>query len=388
MSLSSGANTHGMPLDGITVVDFTSNGAGPACTMLLGDFGADIIKIEATTGDNTRHWGSTRLGKKRDLTPSFVSLNRNKSSVVLDLKSDSGRRAALELIAKTDVVIESFTPGVAARLGIGYEKISRPDLVYCSLSGYGQTGPLTDRPGFDMLMQAFVGHMSITGEAGRPSVRNGPSSIDILTGAHAALSITLALMYRARTGLGQLIDVSLFDTSIYLVGMYIADYKATGKVPGKFGSHLPLITPYGIFKAKDREFFIGVSDDAMWEKLCTGIGKPELATDLRFRRNSDRTKNSEELNSTLASIFALHDAQVWIDLSLRLGIPNSLVRDMAEVAEDAHANARGLFIDSGIDGLPIVGTPFKMSLTPGRLRKRPPSLDEDRERVLDSKANT
>lgn len=378
-----------LPLDGITVVDFTSNGAGPSCTMLLGDFGAEVIKVESPGGDSTRHWGSTRLGENRDFTPSFLSLNRNKSSIALDLKSEQGRQSVQALIARADVIIESFTPGVAARLGIGYEQVSvtRPDIVFCSLSGFGQNGPLADRPGFDMLMQAFVGHMSITGEPGRPSVRNGPSSIDLLTGAHAALAIVLAVRHRDRTGIGQAIDISLFDTSVYLVGMYISDYKATGELPGKMGSHLPLMTPYGVFRARDREFYIGMSSDAMWRSFCNEVGRPELAADPRFVHNGERTRNSKALHAELDVIFAREDAQHWLDLALRLGLPASLVRDIAEVAADAHTAARGLIIDSGIEGVPIVGTPFRMSATPGSMRKRPPGLDEDRQRLLGRAAN-
>lgn len=380
------ADQPALPIDDVTVVDFTSNGAGPACTMLLGDFGANVIKIESRTGDNTRHWGSSRLGERGDLTPSFVSLNRNKSSVVLDLKSAEGKREVLRLIGGADVVIESFTPGVMARLGLHYDDLDRPDLVYCSLSGFGQTGPLANRPGFDMLMQAFAGHMSITGEEGRPSIRNGPSSIDLLTAAHAALGIVLALMHRKKTGFGQYIDISLFDTSLYLSAPYVTEFNANGAIAGKFGSHLPLMTPYGIFKARDREFFIGVSDDAMFAKFAAALGRAELM-DARFSRNASRTKLSRELNDLLGSIFATADADIWVDVCVNLGVPTSLVRNMGEVARDTHAEARGLLIDSGLNGLRTVGTPFKMSRTPGRLRKPPPGLDQDRASIVRDPSN-
>lgn len=379
-----------LPLDGITVIDFTSNGAGPACSMLLGDFGAQVIKVEPPAGDSTRKWGSTRLGENREFTPTFLSLNRNKSGIVLDLKSPAGKQSAHALIGGADVVIESFSPGVAARLGIGYEEISasRPQIIYCSLSGFGQTGPLADRPGFDMLLQAFAGHMSITGEPGRTSVRNGPSSIDYLTGAHAAFGIMLALRHRERTGRGQAIDVSLFDSAIYLIGNHLTDYMATGRVPGKFGPDFPLMAPYGIFQAKDREFYIGVSSDVMWQKFCQSIDRPDLATDPRFQHNADRLRNREVMHAELRPVFAARNAGYWIDLAVRLGIPNSLVRNLAEVAQDEHAAARGLIIDSGIDGVRTVGTPLKLSATPGRVRKRPPSLDEDRARILGERTAT
>ena len=372
------------PLDGITVVDFTNNGAGPCCSMLLGDFGAQVVKIEPPGGDATRYWGAARLGAGGEFTPTFISLNRNKYGVVLDLKSDEGRRVVAELIERADVVIESFSPGVADRLGIGYREVSakRPEVVYCSVSGFGQTGPLSQRPGFDMLLQAFCGHMSLTGEKGRPSVRNGPSSIDYLTGAHAAFGIMVALRHRERTGKGQHVDSCLFDNAVYLVSNHLTDCMATKRIPGKMGSDFALLAPYGVFMAKDREFYIGVSSDAMWQKLCEAMGRGELAADPRFARNADRLKNREVMQAELRKIFPERNAQEWIDIAVRLGIPNSLVRNLAEVAEDEHLAARGLLYDSGIEGVKTVGTPFKMSLTPGMPRKRAPALDEDRDYVL------
>ena len=201
------------PLEGIVVLDFTNNGAGPCCSMLLGDFGAEVIKVEPLQGDSSRQWGSTRVGQNNHFTPTYIALNRNKHSIALDLKSPDGQRIVQDLLARADIVIESFTPGVADRLGIGYQDVSakRPEIIYCSVSGFGQTGPLASRAGFDMLLQAHCGHMSITGEEGRPSVRNGPSSIDFLTGAHAAFGIMLALRHRDQTGRGQLVDSCLFD---------------------------------------------------------------------------------------------------------------------------------------------------------------------------------
>jgi len=383
--MSSKQETSGaQPLEGITVIDFTLNGAGPSCSMLLGDFGANVIKIEPPSGDSTRYWGATRLGEKGDMTPTYLSLNRNKWGIALDMKSAEGKQTALDLIAKADVVIESFSPGVAARLGIGYDDVSKlkPGIIYCSLSGFGQTGPLTARPGFDMLLQAYSGHMSLTGEPGRLSVRNGPSSIDYLTGAHAAFGIMVALRHRDRTGIGQAVDVSLFDTSIYLVSNHLTDYNATGRIPGKMGSDFALLAPYGIFQAKDREFYIGVSSDTMWQKFCEAMERPDLAADERYKSNAGRLKNRESMQATLRPIFAGHDAQYWVDMAIRLGIPTTLVRNLAEVSTDEQAEARGLFIETGVKGVRTVGTPLKLSVTPGTVRKHSPSLDEDRAVVL------
>jgi crotonobetainyl-CoA:carnitine CoA-transferase CaiB-like acyl-CoA transferase len=372
------------PLEGIVVLDFTNNGAGPACSMLLGDFGADVIKVEPPQGDATRAWGATRMGERGQFTPTYISLNRNKSSIALDLKSEEGKAAVQALMANADVIIESFSPGVAARLGIGYEEISkkRPEVVYCSVSGFGQSGPLTERPGFDNLLQAFCGHMSLTGEPGRPSVRNGPSSIDYLTGAHAAFGIMVALRHRDLTGKGQWVDSCLFDNAIYLVGNHLTDAMATKRIPGKMGSHFALMAPYGVFRASDREFYIGVSSDLMWQKLCEAAGRPDLAADPRFARNADRLNNRAALHEEVGRMFVAKPAQHWINVALSLGIPHSLVRDLGEVAQDEHMAARGLLYDSGIEGVRTVGTPFKMSLTPGTHAKRAPALDADRESIL------
>jgi crotonobetainyl-CoA:carnitine CoA-transferase CaiB-like acyl-CoA transferase len=374
-----------MPLQGITVIDFTNNGAGPCCSMLLGDFGAEIIKVEPPGGDATRHWGSARMGARGEFTPTYISLNRNKYGIVLDLKSAEGKEAARELIGRADVVIESFSPGVAERLGIGYKDVcaKRPEIVYCSVSGFGQSGPLSKRPGFDMLLQAYCGHMSITGEKDRPSVRNGPSSIDYLTGAHAAFGIMLALRHRDRTGKGQQVDSCLFDNAIYLVSNHLTDSMATKRIPQKMGSDFALLAPYGVFMAKDREFYIGISSDAMWQGFCDAIGRKSWATDPSFLHNADRLKNRQMMQDLLRDVFVERNAQEWIDIAVRLGIPNSLVRNLAEVAEDEHLAARGLLYDSGIDGVKTVGTPFKLSLTPGTPRKRAPALDEDRAYILD-----
>ncbi|OFW27538.1 MAG: hypothetical protein A3H27_18280 [Acidobacteria bacterium RIFCSPLOWO2_02_FULL_59_13] len=215
-------------------------------------------------------------------------------------------------------------------------------------------------------------------------MRNGPSSIDYLTGAHAAFGIMLALRHRERTGRGQAVDASLFDNAVYLAGNHLTDCMATGRIPGKMGSDFALLAPYGVFQAKDREFYIGISSDTMWEKFCQTAGRPDLAGDPRFLHNADRLHNREVMQAELRTLFVERNAQEWIDIAVRLGIPNSLVRDLSEVAKDEHLAARGLLIDSDIDGAKTIGTPFKMSLTPGTIRKRPPGLDEDRVRILAS----
>lgn len=365
-----------LPLAGLQVLDFTANAAGPACSMLLADFGADVVKVEPPEGDATRRWGKARLGERGDLTPTFVSMNRNKQSIVLDLKDPRGAKEARDRIAAADVVIESYAPGVAARLGIGYKDASaiKPNIIYCSVSGFGQTGPLSSRPGFDMLMQAFAGHMSITGERGRSSVRSGPSAIDLMTGAHGAFAILLALRHRDKTGEGQAIDVSLYDSAVYMICNHLSEFLTSGRLPEKFGSDFPLIAPYGVFWAKDREFYLGVSSDRMWQSWCKEMARPDLARNPSFADMSSRVTNREALLAEVAETFKMRTASEWVDAAIALGIPASLVQTMEEVARHEHTLARELIIDSGAAGIKTVGIPIKMSRTPGVHRLPPPSL--------------
>jgi len=271
------------PLAGVRVLDFTTAMAGPTASMLLADFGARVVKVEPPEGESSRRWGIARFGPAGDQTGLFAALNRNKASIAVDLKSPEGVAAVRALAARADVVIESFKPGVAERLGVGYEQLSegRPELVYCSVSGFGQTGPLREQPGYDQLLQAYAGHMSVTGEAGRPSVRIGPSAIDLLTGAHAAFGIVLALRERDRTGRGQRLETSLYDSSLHLITHFVADYTGSGRLPGKLGGSFAFIAPYGMFQGGDREFYMGVGTDVMFAKLCEALAAPELARDPR-----------------------------------------------------------------------------------------------------------
>jgi len=344
----------------------------------LADFGADVLKVEPPGGDATRRWGKLRLGKDRDFTPTFVSMNRNKKSVVLDLKQPKDVALALDLIADADIVIESYAPGVADRLGVGYTEATKanPAIIYCSVSGFGQTGPLSRRPGFDMLMQAFAGHMSITGERGRGSVRSGPSSIDLMTGAHGAFAIMVALRHRDNTGEGQAIDVSLYDSAVYMIANHITDFLATGDLPDKFGADFPLLAPYGVFKGKDREFYLGVSSDKMWSRFCEAMGQSTLGGEEKFATMAGRLQHKDELFERLFPIFKTKSAEEWVSLAIDLGIPASLIQTMEEVAAHEHTRARGLIVDSGVSGVKTVGIPIKMSVTPGRCWRSPPALGE------------
>jgi formyl-CoA transferase len=367
------------PLDGVRVLDFTTAMAGPTASMLLADFGASVVKVEPPEGESSRRWGVSRFGPAGDQTGLFAALNRNKASITVDLKSPQGQSAVHALAAAADVVIESFKPGVAARLGIGYEQLSEehPELVYCSISGFGQTGPLREHPGYDQLLQAYAGHMSVTGEAGRPSVRIGPSAIDLVTGAHAAYGIVLALRERDQSGRGQHLETSLYDSSLHLITHFIADYTGSGQLPGKLGGDFAFLAPYGMFAGSDREFYMGVGTDTMFGKLCEALDVAALAQDPRFASNGARLEHRAQLTALLEPLFAQREAAHWTRLCRELGIPASLVSDLSEVIEQEQALAREMVLETGITGVRSAGIPIKLARTPGTIRRPPPSLGAD-----------
>lgn len=369
-------------LEGIRVVDFTSAMAGPQCSMLLADFGAEVVKVEPPGGELSRKWGKNRFGPNDEFSGLFVALNRNKASVEIDLKSDKGRGTVRSLLESADVVLEGFTPGVADRLGIGYVEVAvyNPQVVYCSISGFGQNGPLRERPGMDMLMQAYAGHMSITGEDGRPSVRTGPSPIDLLTGTNAAVGILLALLERGKSGQGQYVETSLYDTAIELISHFIADYTGSGELPRKTGGHFAFSSPYGIFRGSDREFYIGASHQKSYEALCKAINRDDLIADARFAGNPERIQNREALHRELEPVFATRTGQEWVDLCVELSIPASLVAGIDEVCTQEQARVREMLVPSGIEAVVNAGFPIKMSRTPARTHRSAPRVGEDTER--------
>lgn len=351
------------------------------CTMLLADFGAKVIKIEPPDGDYGRRWGQTRFGPLSDQSGLFVAMNRNKASVVADLKDAADKKLVDSLMAGADVVVENFKPGVADRLGVGYSAARElnASIVYCSISGFGQTGPLRESPGLDMLMQAYVGHLSVTGEPGRPSVRIGPSPIDMLAGTNGALGIMMALFERQRSGRGQYIDTSLYEASIEMVSHFIADYTGGGPLQGKSGQYFAFSSPYGIFDASDREFYVGAAHQRGFTKLCEEIGRPELVDDPKFRTNADRIKNRQDLHEILFPVFRERTAEEWVRRCTDLGIPASLVMSLDEVVEQPQAAAREMVVSAGIGTVRSAGVPVKLSETPGSRRRAAPHLGADNE---------
>jgi crotonobetainyl-CoA:carnitine CoA-transferase CaiB-like acyl-CoA transferase len=374
-----------LPLDGIRVLDLSGHASGPMCAMVLGDFGAEVIKVEAPRGDHARAWGTARFGKKKDISSEFGALNRNKSSIVIDLKNPRGLALAKELVKKSDVVLENFKPGVLERLGLGYSVIAELNAkaILCSISAFGQTGPLSARPGFDLLMQAYAGALSITGEPDRPAVRIGPSTIDFMTASHGVIGIMMALRERDHSGKGQHVDTSLYESAIVQMTHMILDSSATGVVPGRWGPYFPFLAPYGIFAASDREFYLGASTNDMWKRLIEAIGRQDLFADPRFTNNSDRARNQDALYEIMVPIFKSKTAKEWIDLATELKIPHSLIHSLGEVIHQPQALAREAVVPvEGIPGGVSAGIPIKLSRTPGQIRKAPPSLGEDTDAVL------
>ncbi len=377
--------TDQLPLAGLKVADFTQVMSGPTGTMLLADFGADVTKIEPPTGDGSRRWGSNRYGDTDQFSALYLSLNRNKRSIALDLKSPDGLAIARKIILQSDILVENFKPGVMKRLGLGYEQLSveHPGLIYCSISGFGQTGPLSHRPGYDQLMQAYAGLLSITGEQGRPAVRIGPTAIDILTGTHGVVGILAALRDRDRTGKGQLVDTSLYEAAVHLMTQWICDYSISKVPPGRSGPYFPFTAPYGIFQAQDREFYIGVGNQKMWEAFCRELGLEALLEDKQFSSNRLRAKNQRVLYDVLEPLFRSKPVQVWVDMCERLSIPYSLITSVDEVVKQEQALSRKAVVPiDGMAPLLMAGLPIKLSRTPGSIRRSPPAISGNADEIL------
>ncbi len=313
-----------LPLAHIRVLDLTQVMAGPFCTLLLGDMGADVIKVEPPEGgDLSRSMGGADLAMKgRDKAP-FMGLNRNKRSVALDLRSEAGREAFLALVATADVLVENFRPGVTARLGVDYETLSalNPRLVYASISGFGQTGPYADRPGFDLIAQAMSGVMSVTGEDGGEPTKCGLPISDLAAGLYAAAGVMAALLARERTGRGQHVETSLFEAALGLSVWESTEYWATGRAPRALGSAHRLNAPYQAFRTGDGHLVLAALTPAQWVNLCRALGRPGLADDPRFAGNGDRMARRGELAAEIEAALAADSTDAWVARLLEAGVP-------------------------------------------------------------------
>ena len=376
----------GLPLDGVRVLDLTRNLAGPYAAMILGELGADVVKVEQPgRGDDTRHWGPPFWGGEG---PIFLAANRNKRSVAFDLRTGEAREAMARLTRRSDVLLESFRPGAIDRLGYGYDwaRALNPGLVYCSITPYGEGGPVGDRPGYDPLIQAFSGIMSVTGEPGRPPVRAGVSVIDMATGMWAALAVLAALLQRREDGRGRRLVASLYETGLAWMSYHLASYWAGGEPPAAYGSAQPLIVPYQAFPTADGHLMIAAPNDALFGRLGAVLGHAEWATDPRFAHNPDRVANREELTALIGGATA---GRATADLAAALeaaGVPCSPIRDTAEAAADPQTLAVGIVqeIDHpAIAGFRSLGLPFLVDGRRPPLRRPPPSLGQHQAEVLD-----
>jgi formyl-CoA transferase/CoA:oxalate CoA-transferase len=369
-------------LSHISVLDLTRVLSGPYCTMLLADMGARVIKVEQPgKGDDTRAWGPPFLNGE---SAYFLSINRNKESITLNFKDPDGRRVLDRLIARADVLVENFRPGTLAKLGLDYASLAEthPRLVYCSISGFGQTGPRSAEAGYDAVMQGEGGLMSITGAADGPPFRLGVAIADIVSGMFAAQGITLALVARERTGRGQAVDIGMLDSVAALLTYQAGIFFATGSAPGRLGNRHPTIVPYETFTASDGEFVLAIGTDDQWRRFCEIA---ELGQDERFVTNRQRVTAYDELKPVLVNRLRMQPRSYWIERLTAAGVPCGSVRNLQELFADPQMAAREMVaaIDHPTAGaLQLLGTPIKLSNTPGAVRTSPPTLGQHTRAIL------
>ena len=375
-----------LPLEGVRVLDISQVMAGPFACMLLGDLGADVIKIEPPgTGDQTR--GSMGFKMKGPDSLGFLNMNRNKRSVALDLKSEAGKAVLLKLVQEADILIENYRPGAMKRLGLGYEQLREvnPKLVYTSISGFGQNGPWADRPGFDLMAQAMSGVMSVTGYPDSPPVKAGVPVADIGCALFAVYATLSAYIGAKNTGQGQYVDAALFDAAMAFSVWDICDYWGTGKPPQPLGTSNKMTAPYQAMACSDGWFVMGANNQKLWEKLCKLMGREELLADPRFANIAQRLAHRAELQDELEKTFKQHPKDHWVETLLANGIPAGPILSYPEAFGSEHAQARRMRmeIDHPIEGrVPNIGFPVKLSATPQQVRRHPPLLGEHTDEVL------
>ena len=380
------------PLAGLLVLDISRALAGPYCTMMLGDLGADVIKVEQPgRGDESRGWGPPFVGDPYESYPGesayFMAINRSKRSLTVNLKSSAGQDIIKRLAALSDVLVENFRTGSLEKLGLGYDDLRtcNPSLVYCSISGYGRTGPYAERPGYDFIIQAEGGIMGVTGPVEGPPYRVGVSIVDITTGMFASTAILAALRARDLTGEGQLLDLSLLDSQVALLANVASNYLVGGVEPSRMGNAHFNIAPYEVFRARDRWFALGALNARQWGMLCEFVEMPELIDDPRFADNPSRVANRDALSEILNQVFATRDAAEWLGKLQEAGIPSGPINAIKDVFNHPQAETRELKLEiehptAGLVGFP--GFPYKFSGTPAELRRPPPLLGEHTEEVL------
>ncbi len=369
-------------LHGITVLDLTRVLSGPYCTMMLADMGARVIKIEQPRkGDDTRGWGPPFVNGE---SAYFLSVNRNKESVTLDFKQPEGRVILDRLIASADVLVENFRPGTLTKLGLDYPSLAaaHPRLIYCAISGFGQTGPRSREAGYDAVMQAEGGLMSLTGFADGPPTKFGVAIADVATGMFAAQAVTAALFHRERTGRGQQVDIAMLDSVVGLLTYQAGIYFANDAAPSRIGNRHPTIVPYETFTAADGDFVVAVGNDDLWRRFCEVVG---VAADERFATNRQRVTQYDALKPLLDASLRAQSRSQWIERLKAGGVPCGAVRDLQEVFADPQVKARDMVVElehPTVGTLKQVGTPLKFSETPGAIRTPPPTLGQHTDAVL------
>ena len=372
-----------LPLDGMRVLEITQVMSGPFCGLLLGDLGADVIKVEKPEGDDSRRMAPPSINGE---SVAFMAINRNKRGLGLNLKSAEAREIFRTLAAKSDVVIENFRPKAMQDFGLGYDDLValNPALIYCSISGFGQTGPYRERRGFDLVAQAMSGLMSITGEADQPPVKVGVPIADLNAGIYACYAILAAYIHRLKTGQGQRIDTSLLEAGLAYTFWESSIYFATGVSPPPMGSAHRLSAPYQALRAADGYLALGAANQRTWEQLCTAIGRQDLLADPRFATNADRTKHQRDLAAILETVFSSKSVAEWLTLLEQAGVPAGPVYNMEQVYSDPQVQAREMVIDVDhpIAGLTkSIGLPVKLSETPGQIRRPAPALGQHTDEI-------
>ncbi len=372
------------PLSGVRVIDMTRVLAGPFCTMSLGDMGAEVIKVEEPgKGDDTRGWPPFVHGE----ATYFLSVNRNKKSLTLDLKAPDGQEILRRLLAAADVVVENFRPGTMERLGFGYEVLRRanPRLIYCSISGFGESGPEAHRPGYDLIVQGESGVMDITGFPDGPPVKVGNSIGDLVAGMAAAQGVTLALLSRSQTGKGQKVEIGMLDVMASLLTYQAGLYWNGGGQPARRGNEHPSIVPYEVFKAQDVYITLGVANNSLWDRTCKALDRPDLIKDPRFDTEANRVTNRKVLVPLLNEILGARPADEWLARLDKAGVPAGRIKSVAEVCESAHLRARGMMVSlphPKAGAITVMGVPLRLHDTPGRAQAAPPLLGQHTDEIL------
>lgn len=372
------------PLDGIKVLDLTRVLAGPYATMLLGDLGAEVIKIEQPgTGDESRNFGPFKNG----FSLYFMSVNRGKRSITLNLKTERGQAIFKQLLAHTDIVVENFRPGTMKKLGLDYDtlKTEHPSLIYAACSGFGQTGPYAQQGAYDMIIQGMGGIISITGEPEGPPVRVGTSISDITAALFTTIGVLSALHHRSQTGKGQFVDVAMLDSLVAVLENAVVRYFATGEAPKPLGARHPAITPFEAFASADGHVIIALGNDTLWAKFCEHVNYQDLISDARFRTNADRTENHAELFPILSEIMSQRTTDDWIDALGKIGVPCGPINAMDKVVSHPQVQAREMItqVAHQITGaVEVPGVPIKLSETPGNVDAPAPSLGEHTTEIL------